>query len=300
MNPSPIAGEYLEKGYSGDCPLIDMHCHLGPFVGSYLPNAAPEAMLRTKQRHGVKRLVAVPHATLLADPGRGNRNMQATIDAYPHDFLGYWGINPHYQDIVTEDLRHFHETRGFVGLKFLPDYHTYPVDGPLYQSALQFANERGLLVLIHTWGLSLFNSPRQIGTLAERYPNTILIMGHSGYGEWDTSLALARDYPNVYLELTAVYVAHDFSVLPAGSGTPLPLIDCLSVNGIIERMVEVATSRKILFGTDLPWYSPMYAAGAVLFARISDEARHDILHRNAERLLGEHLDYPDVAMSTTR
>ena len=50
-------------------------------------------------------------------------------------------------------------------------------------------------------------------------------------------------------------------------------------------MVSEAGSGKIVFGTDLPWYSPLYAAGAVLFAGISDDARHDILHRNAERLL---------------
>ena len=35
----------------------------------------------------------------------------------------------------------------------------------------------------------------------------------------------------------------------------------------------------------MPWYSPHYAAGAVLFARIGDDDRHNILHRNAERLL---------------
>ena len=62
------------------------------------------------------------------------------------------------------------------------------------------------------------------------------------------------------------------------------------VNGLIEYMVETAGSHKVVFGSDLPWYSQHYHAGAVLFARISDEARHDILHRNAERLLGEYLD----------
>jgi predicted TIM-barrel fold metal-dependent hydrolase len=50
-------------------------------------------------------------------------------------------------------------------------------------------------------------------------------------------------------------------------------------------MVDSASSKKIVFGTDLPWYSPHYAAGAILFARIDDEARHDILWRNAEKLL---------------
>ena len=61
------------------------------------------------------------------------------------------------------------------------------------------------------------------------------------------------------------------------------------VNGLIEYMVETAGSEKVVFGSDLPWYSQHYHAGAVLFARISDEERHDILHRNAEGLLGSHL-----------
>jgi hypothetical protein len=66
------------------------------------------------------------------------------------------------------------------------------------------------------------------------------------------------------------------------------------VNGLIEYMVATAGSNKVVFGSDLPWYSQHYHAGAVLFARISDDARHDILHRNAERLLGRHLAAPST------
>ena len=44
MNPSPISREYVEKGYSDTCPLVDMHCHMGPFLGSYLPNNSVETM----------------------------------------------------------------------------------------------------------------------------------------------------------------------------------------------------------------------------------------------------------------
>jgi predicted TIM-barrel fold metal-dependent hydrolase len=58
----------------------------------------------------------------------------------------------------------------------------------------------------------------------------------------------------------------------------------IGVNGIIEEMVNGAGSEKILFGTDLPWYSPHYAAGAVLYSRISEEDIHNIFHRNAERI----------------
>jgi len=50
-------------------------------------------------------------------------------------------------------------------------------------------------------------------------------------------------------------------------------------------MVEGAGSEKMLYGTDLPWFDPHYVIGCILFARIDDEDRHNILHRNAERLL---------------
>ena len=44
MNPSPIAREYLEQGHSTTCPIIDMHGHLGPFYGCYLPSSSLERM----------------------------------------------------------------------------------------------------------------------------------------------------------------------------------------------------------------------------------------------------------------
>jgi len=169
--------------------------------------------------------------------------------------------------------------------KFLPDYHAYPADGLHYAPALEYPNAHGLCVLVHTWGGSAFNSPQQVEIVARRYSNARLLLGHSGFGDWEFSAALARDVPNVYLDLTAVYASHDFSVLPAGSGTPSVLGSAVHVNGVIEYFVGIAGSRKVLLGTDLPWYSPDYAAGAVLYARIGEEDKHNILHRNAEKLL---------------
>jgi uncharacterized protein len=289
LNSSPIAREYMEHGRSADCPIIDMHGHLGPVGGLYLPSAPLDKMRATLARCGVQRIVCAPHAALFGDPAAGNALMQCTIDAYPQQFLGYWAINPNYPDIVAQGLQAYAQARGFVGLKLLPDYHTCALTDRKYADALAFAEERGLLVLIHTWGGSAFNPPEMVAEVAARYPHARFLMGHSGFGAWEVSTAIARDLPNAYLELTAVYIAHDFSQQPSGSGTPVALPSCLSVNGIIEYMVQRATSKKVIFGTDMPWYSPHFVAGAVLFARIDDEARHDILHRNAERLLAGYL-----------
>lgn len=289
MNPSPIAREYLEQGYSATCPIIDMHGHLGPFYGCYLPSCSAERMCHRLRRCGVRRIVCSHHSALACDAERGNSLMQEAIRAHPEQFLGYWVINPNYPNDVARALRSFHQRTGFVGLKFWPDYHLVPVTSPKYAPALQFADERELLVLVHTFGESPFDAPAMLGEVAARHPRARFLMGHCGYGEWEKSVAIARDLPNVYLDLTSVFQALDFSQMPRGSLMPSAPALVPHVNGLLEFMVETAGSNKVVFGSDLPWYSQHYHAGAVLFAHITDEARHDVLHRNAERLLGEHL-----------
>jgi hypothetical protein len=178
---------------------------------------------------------------------------------------------------------------GVVGFKFWPDYHLVPVTSPKYSAALEYANEHELLVLCHTWGESPYDAPALLAKVAERYPRARFLMGHSGHGEWDVSVTAAQQMPNVYLDLTSVPNPNDFGMMPGGSLMPRASLVSPTINGIIEYFVERAGSKKVVLGSDLPWYSQHYHAGAVLFARITDDARHDILHRNAERLLGDLL-----------
>jgi hypothetical protein len=78
---------------------------------------------------------------------------------------------------------------------------------------------------------------------------------------------LAQDFPNIYLELTAVF-------------------DDI---GVIEKFVNEAGSERMLFGTDLPWFDPHHAVGVLFSAQISDEDRRNIFYRNAEKLLAPFL-----------
>ena len=238
-----------------------MHTHLGPYQGIYFPKPSPEDMIRTMDRCGVRIVVSSSHAALIDT--KANIEMAKVAEKYPDRFRAYWVINPTYPERTEREIAQFSEMDGFVGFKFLSDYHKYPLTGPRYEPALKYADENGLLVLMHTWGQSQFDSPDLVEKLAGKYPNAIILMGHSGYGEWEKAIRIGKDYPNVYLELTAAY----------------------AVNGVIEWMVEEVGSNKMLFGTDLPWFDPHYGIGCVLFSRISDKDRHNILHRNAEKLI---------------
>jgi hypothetical protein len=158
----------------------------------------------------------------------------------------------------------------YVGFKFLSDYHEVPLTDPRYAPAWELADARELLVLAHTWGGSRFDGPEVVRAVAERYPNVRFLLGHACHGDWDAAVRLAQDLPHVYLELTAVF----------------------DDRGAIETFVREAGSDRMLFGTDLPWFDPHHAVGVLLNADITDEDRHNICHRNAQRLLAPFVEIP--------
>ena len=262
---TPLMEEFRRLGKSVSCPIIDMHGHFGPFNGIFFPNVTAEQMVGSMDRAGVRLIVCSSHEALLVNSGTGNARMADVVRRFPDRFRAYWGVNPNEPDVLLRQLDGLAERKEFVGIKFLSDYHRYPITGDAYVPALKYAQEHRMPVLMHTWGGSKFDGPELVGEVADRYPDLVILMGHSGYGEWDVSISVAKKHPNVYLELTAAY----------------------AVNGVVEKFVNEAGSEKVLFGTDLPWFDPHYAAGCILYAHISDNDRHNIFHRNAERILAE-------------
>ena len=79
-------------------PIIDMHGHWAEFPGAHLPVADEAKMLACMDRCGVRAIVCSSHEALLGDFARGNRAMQEAIARHPGRILGYWAVNPHYEE----------------------------------------------------------------------------------------------------------------------------------------------------------------------------------------------------------
>ena len=265
ISDSALAEEFWTRGRSDDCPVIDMHAHMGRWRGIYFPRASTEAMIHSMDQAGVRMLLFCHHAMLFS-PEIGNAANVEAVRRYPDRLRAYLGVNPHYGEALAADIAAFDQHRDvFVGFKVLAGYHKVPWDAPAYEPAWRFADERSLLVLGHTWEGSRHDGPEQVRKAASKYTNVHLLLGHSLHGAWDEAVAVARDFPNVYLDLTAV----------------------LDDRGPIEKFVAAGLGERLLFGTDLPWFDPHHGIGAVLSAEITDDDRHNILHRNAERLLAK-------------
>ena len=259
-----LAADYRADGRSDRCPIIDVHGHMGTFAGIYMPRGSAEAMIGTMDRCGVRMLVFC-HFDALFCPDVGNAANVEAVRRYPDRLRAYLGVNPNHPESLERDLASFDGLRDvYAGLKILASYHRTPWDSPAYDRAWRFADERRLPVLAHTWGHDIFNGQQQVRKAAAKYPNVRLIIGHSLWGAWDEAVSIGREFSNVYLDLTAV----------------------LSVRGPLERFVAAGLTKKVLFGTDLPWFDEQHGVGSLLSSSITEDDIHNICHRNAEKLLG--------------
>ena len=262
-NPSRLAAEFVENGKLLSFPIIDAHTHMGPNYGADMALSSPEDMIAVMDRENIETIICAPHRSL-HDPGAGNRHLEDVMKKYPGRVMGYYTFNPNYEEMFLESIENVINVPGYVGLKFLPTYHRYPLDGSNFKKALEFANKHKLCILIHTWGNNdPHNGPRHINMLADKYPDATLIMGHSAPGELDQAIEVVKTHDNVYLDLCDIH-RH---------------------SGIVDKMVENVGAEKVLFGTDMPWYDPNYCLGSVLFSHISDDDKYKIIYGNAKKII---------------
>ncbi len=261
---STLKERFSADGKLADCPVYDMHGHMGPFFGAHLPASDLDMLIPCMDRANVRLLVFCHHQALFA-PEIGNRANIEVVRRFPDRLRAYCAINPNYPDAIERDVAAFDDHADvFVGFKMLADYHQVPITDDRNAPAWELANERGLPVLLHTWAGSAYDGPAHVSAVAERYPNAKILMGHSIHDDPASAVLLANEHQNVYYELCAV----------------------MDDRGVLERFVADSGSEKILFGTDFPWFDFHYYIGAILGADITDEDRRNIFYRNAQNVLG--------------
>ena len=259
-----IAEAFWKNGRA-DFPIYDMHGHMGRHYGIFMARSDPASMVRHMKRIGVRRFCFSHHEALMGT--ESNRHTAEICREYPDILRMYVGINPNFPERMRQDLRCFDQWQPCaIGLKFLPDYHKVALTDPAYEYALDFASERGLPILMHTWSHSPYDGGEVTLELVTKWPKVKFFAGHSICGAWDYAQRCVKESAgNVWLELTAI---------PG---------EC----GLIEKLVGMVGSERLLYGTDMPWFDEYQAVGGVISADISEDDMRNILYRNVERILGK-------------
>lgn len=160
---------------------------------------------------------------------------------------------------------------GFVGLRVVPwlwnapptDRRYYPLFAQCVESGIPFCTQVG-----HTGPLRPSETGRPIpyiDQVALDFPDLVIVCGHVGYPWTEEMVAVARKHENVYIDTSA----HTIRRLP---------------DELIRFMKTGTGQRKVLFGTNYPMIAHAHALAGLDDLGLSDEARRDFLHDNAERV----------------
>jgi len=237
--------------------IIDAHVHLGVLRNF---RATADDLLRWADRAGIDKMVVSHLGAIFSDMRAGNAELATAVRAHPDRIIGYASFtSAYYGRAVLDELERCAQDYGMRGLKIY-SANKRSVAEPYLLPIVERAAALGWPILAHA-------DAREIGWLARQVPQATLLIAHLGEGVegnmWQT-LAMARECPNVVLDLTA-------SQIYAGS---------------VEACVAAVGAERVVFGTDMPLLEPEVQIQKVYGSEISEEMRRLILGGNAARLFG--------------
>lgn len=248
MEGNPIAGEVV----------IDAHMHVDQYYNFYIPEYQIDQLVNNAERIGIQRMYGSSLLAICNDAIPGNQQAIDISNKHPQIFRPYLVYKPNYPEELEQILA-LAESRNINQFKLHDDGNDLPYDHPNYFPFYDYADSNQSVVLFHTYGKQHLGS---ITKIAGNYKRLKILLGHSGIVDEELYIDAVRKYTNIYLETCS----------------------SLAWYGLIERLVQKAGADRVVFGTDMPFMSPDQQIGRILFARISDDEKRNVLGLNAEQL----------------
>lgn len=244
--------------------MIDGHCHLDKRLGA--PEKAFRSLYDEAHKFGIQSILLLNLPELAFE----NADVLKLAKEYQGFFHVFPGINPKSQG--DWHLLELYEKAGAKGIKLHPRLHEYSVECSECVKILQHAGALGLPVLIDCFpdgkNISLGNLPGSFGRVAEKVNKTKIAIGHAGGHHILDAMMVAKQFPNIYLDLsfTLLYYRH------------LPLIKD------IEYALRCMKYKKVFWGTDYPdrVYEDSVKLSCIEFKKmqIPNESLSLLLHEN--------------------
>jgi predicted TIM-barrel fold metal-dependent hydrolase len=235
--------------------IIDAHCHAGTGEAMSAPwttFADPEVTLRRAAEAGIDRTIIFPIENPTYE--RANEAIARLVEKYPGKLIGFAKHDPDreagkIERLLTREVKQL----GLKGLKL----HKTP--------------SREMLDVVAALGIPILFHPPKVADyhmVASTYPQVKFIMAHLGSfasRDWSEHLAaidVARRYPNVYLETSAVVFTE-----------------------YLELAAKELPAEKLIFGSDGPLVDSRVELHKIRLLKLPKEKEAKVLSGNILRLL---------------
>ncbi len=247
-----MAGKYRDMVLRGvpvtGLDVVDAHNHLGPYFNFPVHRGgSAESLIERAVTTGVGIMCVSANAAIGPDMRLGNDEAEAAVRAHPGRIYAYATIKPCPESEMEEELKRRFSAGGFIGIKLHPGLHGVRVADNSYRPAMEWADRQGLPVLIHTWSRA---DVADMEKLAAAFPNARFIIAHMGGDP-----AALEDALDVMVRRDNVFGDTALSYAPHRN---------------IEYAVSRAGAEKVIFGSDAPFYDPVFTLARVVCADIKE------------------------------
>lgn len=243
--------------------MIDFHVHQ-PRGNAY---GGPE-FVSSMDALGVDVSVVFTYEGLLRPSSEANDSLAAWVGAAPARLVAFATVDPR-DPGAADEIERCVRTRGMRGVKLHPWLQGFSAHEPGLDLVCEAAAGLGIPVLFHD-GTPPFSTPLQLASLADRHPDTTIVLGHGGLHDlWREAVAAVLQTQNVHVCM------------------------CATPGYAMRALVARCPLERLLFGTDAglrPEPRQRYAALRVRQLEelgLDEHQREAILTTNPRRLLGD-------------
>lgn len=225
-------------------------------------------LLASMDKSGVDLSVIMPVVTKPSQFESVNTFAKSINEQYAGRLLSFGGIHPDCEDYKAE-LNRIKEL-GLPGIKLHPDYQGVMIDDVRYMRIIEYADELGLIILVHA-GIDIglpepvHCPPDKARKVLDAIKPKKLVLAHmGGWKQWDAVYEyLAGE--NVYLDTAFTF-------------------DYINMDAFLN-IWEAHDKEKILFATDSPWSDATIDMEVLKALPLRPWEVADILGNNAGKLL---------------
>lgn len=237
--------------------LIDSHCHFGDYYKTVIPYNTPEEIIKNMDRLGIARACFMTLSIgSFGDEMLHNRRVADFVNKYPDRLSGYVTLPMNYKETLLDHYLECEALGLHLGVKMHTYNQNYCITDDYIHPVYERLNKKNGLIVHHDYG-----PPEPLEELLKTYPNIGFIAGHLGQ-HTNNYVHLLKKYENFYVCTCAT----------------------LRYDEVAEFTAKVG-SEKIIHGSDFVVLDTTFGFGPVLYAKITDQEKRNILGLNVDRLL---------------
>jgi len=244
--------------------VIDAHNHVAPepvpSMGTTQVKITAEELIQQMQVAGVDKAVIFGAGPVIKPTM--NKQIAEARRKYPDKFIAFARVNPYDGQSAIDEVTDMVRNYGMKGLKLHPGFQSFKIDSVFTVKLLEGIAGLHIPVLFHIGEPPHLCHPAQAETIADRFPDVPIILGHTGemYLGMDCIKA-AKKFDNVFLE---------------SSWCPKVTMEL--------ALLEVGADRMIM-GTDTPYNDFRMELLKINLIKMDDEDRSKLKGKNIARLL---------------